>query len=308
MNKSVLITNSVTKVFGKTKAVSSVNMKINKGDVYGFIGENGAGKTTIIRLITGLINPTKGDYTLFGINSKNKEIEKAKKRMSAVVETPSLYLNMNARDNLIQQCILLGINDYSCIDTILDTIGLSEQKKGKKHSKNYSLGMKQRLAIGIALVGNPDFIVLDEPMNGLDPEGIVEIRELIIKLNREDGITFLISSHILDELSKMATKYGFIHKGQLIRELTCAELNAESRKCIELVLSSTENIPVILDKHGLKEYTILSNSVVRIYGDIEINVLVSEIKKEKINIIRINYKDESVEEFYLNTMGGLKNA
>lgn len=306
--ENILITNGITKKFKNNLVVNNVDMHINKGDIYGFIGENGAGKTTIIRLITGLISPTEGDYTLFGINSNDHNIYEAKKRISAVVEAPSLYPNMNARDNMLQQCCLLGVTDLSCVDSILDLVGLKEQKNSKKLVKNYSLGMRQRLAIGITLVGGTDFIILDEPMNGLDPEGIVDIRELIIKLNREENITFLISSHILDELSKMATKYGFIHNGELIKELTSEELSHECKKCIEIKVKEMALLPIILEEMKITNYKFLQNNIIRIYDEVDLNDLLSKLINSNTIIEKINTKDESIEEFYLNTMGGLKNA
>lgn len=305
----VLKTSALSKSYRGTKVVKSVNMHIARGDVYGFIGENGAGKTTIIRMITGLANPTDGDYQLFGANFYGKDIKNARRRMSAVVETPSVYLNMNAVDNLRLQCDLLGVTDLSIINETLDTVGLGYLINSKKVAKNFSLGMKQRLGIAMALVGNPDFIILDEPMNGLDPEGIVDVRELLIKLNRDKNITFLISSHILSELEKVATTFGFIHKGELIKEISAEDLHKECRKCVELLLTDVSSVPTILDKlEGAQSYKILPNNYVRIYGEVEVAKLVEAFTAKNIGINSINTKDESVEEFYLNIMGGKKNA
>ena len=201
----VLSTNALSKDYRKFKALSNLSMHIPKGAIYGFVGKNGAGKTTLIRLICGLQAPTEGDYSLFGIDSKDKNIIKSRQRMGAVVETPSIYLDMTAEENLKEQYRIVGMSSFDGISDLLKLVGL--ENTGKKKAGHFSLGMKQRLGIAIALAGSHDFLILDEPTNGLDPQGIIEVRELILKLNREYGITFLISSHILDELARLATHY-----------------------------------------------------------------------------------------------------
>lgn len=301
----VLETHGLCKRYGKQYAVNHVNMHIERGDIYGFVGENGAGKTTIIRLITGLAGVTEGDYRLFGAKNTDKGIYDAKRRLSAVVESPSLYFNLSAYDNMILQAKLLGLTDYSYIDETLETVGLEYVKNDKKKVRNFSLGMKQRLGIAVALLGHPDFMILDEPMNGLDPEGIVEIRELILKLNREQNITFMISSHILDELSRVATKYGFIHKGRLIKEITRQQLEEECRRCLELVVDDTQTIPEVLEsKLRLTDYKILQDHIVRIYDNIDIPELIAALSASGIKVQKVNSKNENVEEYYLNLMGG----
>ena len=202
----VLKTNALSKQYKNFKALNGLSMNIPKGAIYGFVGKNGAGKTTLIRLICGLQEPTSGDYTLYGRKNTDKAIGKSRRRMGAVVETPSIYLDMTAKDNLKQQYRILGFPSFDGLDEILKLVGLEDT--GKKKVKHFSLGMRQRLGIAIALVGDPDFLVLDEPVNGLDPQGIIDIRELILKLNREQQITVLISSHILEELSKLAMREG----------------------------------------------------------------------------------------------------
>ena len=201
----VLQTFGLTKKYKRQLAVNEADITISRGDIYGFVGENGSGKTTIIRLITGLIFPNSGSFELFGINNNSNDIKVARRKVGAVVENPSIYLNMSGYDNLKMQCMLLGLPVDDRIDKTLNEVGLGELVNDKKHAGNYSLGMRQRLGIAMALIGEPQFLILDEPMNGLDPAGIVEVRELILKLNRERNITFLISSHILSELSLVAT-------------------------------------------------------------------------------------------------------
>jgi ABC-2 type transport system ATP-binding protein len=202
----VLKTNSLCKNYGHFKALNGLSMNVPKGSIYGLIGKNGAGKTTLIRLICGLQEPTSGDYVLYGKKHIDKDITKSRRRMGAIVETPSIYVDLTAYENLKEQYKVLGIPSDDGISEILKLVGL--ENTGNKKAKNFSLGMRQRLGIAVALAGSPDFLVLDEPVNGLDPQGIIEIRELILKLNQEHGITVLISSHILDELSKLATYYG----------------------------------------------------------------------------------------------------
>ena len=223
----VLKTTALTKKYGKYKALDGLTMNIPRGTIYGFVGKNGAGKTTLIRLICGLQEPSSGEYTLYGIKNTSKNIIKSRKRMGAIVETPSISLDMTAEENLKQQYLILGLPSFDGLSNILKLVGL--EKTGEKESKKLSLGMRQRLGIAIALVGDPDFLILDEPINGLDPQGVIEIRELILKLNREQQITVLISSHILDELSKLATYYGFIDNGAYHKRGKCGR----NRKCLQ---------------------------------------------------------------------------
>lgn len=214
----ILKTNHLTKRYGHRPVVNDLSMTIQKGDIYGFIGKNGAGKTTLIRMITGLASPSDGNIQMFG----SSNLLDGRAKIGTVIEAPAFYPGMTAKENLITQCKLQGIKDYSHIDNLLELVGLHDT--GKKKCKNFSLGMKQRLAIAIALIGKPDLLILDEPTNGLDPEGIKEIRELILKLNQKYQITVLICSHILGELSKFATRYGIIHHGKLVEEFTEADL------------------------------------------------------------------------------------
>ncbi len=221
---SVLTANKVTKTFKQKKALDEVSMDIKKGDIYGLIGKNGAGKTTLIRIICGLAAPTGGDIKLFD----SSDLVSARKEIGTVIESPAFYPNMTAKQNLMAQCKLMGVKNTKCIPKILHMVGL--EGTDKKKAKNFSLGMKQRLAIALSLVGEPKFLVLDEPTNGLDPEGIKEIRELILTLNEKYEITVLISSHILSELSKIATRYGMLHEGKLLEEFTEEDL---WKKCSE---------------------------------------------------------------------------
>lgn len=300
----VLTTSALSKKYGKFQALDDLSMHIPKGAIYGFVGKNGAGKTTLIRLICGLQAPTQGAYSIYGIDYTDKAIGKSRRRMGAVVETPSIYLDMTAEDNLKQQALILGLPSYDSIPEILKLVGLDNT--GKKRVRNFSLGMKQRLGIAVALMGNPDFLVLDEPVNGLDPQGIIEIRELILKLNKEKQITVLISSHILDELSRLATHYGFIDKGRLVKEISATELEAACRKCIKVEVTDTKALVRVLDAEGL-EYEVISDTVANIYGKVNLSQLVLALAKEECELISSHEQDESLENYFINLVGGEHN-
>ncbi|MBQ9746272.1 MAG: ATP-binding cassette domain-containing protein [Clostridia bacterium] len=301
----VLTTSALSKKYGKFYALKELTMHIPKGSVYGFVGRNGAGKTTLIRIICGLQEPASGEYTLYGTAGGEKGINAVRRRMGAVIEAPALYLDMTAEENLRQQAILHGLPSYESIPDILKLVGL--ENTGRKKVRNFSLGMKQRLGIATALVGNPDFIVLDEPINGLDPQGIVEIRELILKLNREHGITVLISSHILGELSKLATHYGFIEKGRIVKEISAAELEAVCRKCLCADVSDAKALARTLDAMAL-DYEITSENTAKIYGKVSVSELVRALDRENCELISIREQDENLEAYFINLVGGGENA
>lgn len=305
----ILQTNGISKRYGFSYALNKVNMTIAKGDIYGFVGENGSGKTTIIRTITGLIFPTEGSFKLFGVDNTDKEILKVRKKVGAVVETPSIYLNMSAYDNLKMQCEILGIKESdNLIQETLDVVGLGDLYNDKKRASSFSLGMRQRLGIAIALLGDIEFLILDEPMNGLDPSGIVEIRELILKLNREKNITFLISSHILSELSLVANKYGIISKGKLIKEITAEELSNECRKSVIIETDDIEKAVDVLKTIEKPENVKIEGDNLVIYNYEDLNVLVANIINNNIHIKKINCLETSIEDYYLSLVGGKHHA
>ena len=297
----VLTTQNLSKSYSKFQALDHFTMHVPKGAIYGFVGRNGAGKTTLIRLVCGLQSPTAGSYSIYGIDDKDKRISKSRRRMGAVVETPAIYMDMTAAENLKQQYLLLGMPSYEGIDDLLALVGL--ENTGKKKARNFSLGMKQRLGIAIALAGDPDFLVLDEPVNGLDPQGIIEIRELILKLNRERGITVLISSHILDELSRLATHYGFIDKGRMVKEMSAAELEAACRKCMRVEVSQTAALSRVLEGVGV-EYKILSDTTADIYAKLNISELTHALDGVNCELIALTERDESLESFFMELIGG----
>lgn len=301
----VLTTNALGKQYGKFKALNNLSMHIPKGAIYGFVGKNGAGKTTLIRLICGLQKPTCGGYILYGTENTNREITKVQRRMGAVVETPSVYLDMTAADNLKEQYRILGLPSFRGIPELLRLVGLEDT--GRKKVKNFSLGMRQRLGIAVALAGDPDFLVLDEPANGLDPQGIVEMRELILKLNKERQITVLISSHILDELSRLATHYGFIDQGHMVKEIDAKELEAACRKCVRVKAADTEALVRVLDTMGLS-YSVVSAREADIFGEFSINKLVLSLAEEDCEVLSLHERDESLESYYLGLVGGERHA
>lgn len=297
----VLETNALCKSYGNFKALNNLTMRIPKGSIYGFVGKNGAGKTTLIRLICGLQKPNSGEYLLYGKKYNDPEIGKSRCRTGAVVENPSIYMDMTAMGNLKQQALLLGLPSFQELSDILALVGL--QDTGRKKVRAFSLGMRQRLGIAIALVGNPDFLILDEPTNGLDPQGIVEIRELILKLNRERQVTILISSHILDELSRLATHYGFVDKGHLLKELTASELDEACRKCMRATVSNVTALVRVLDSMQVS-YKILSETAADIYADIPVSRLALALDKENCEILSLQEHDENLEGYYMELMGG----
>lgn len=297
----VLTTSGLSKSYGRFRALNDLSMHIPKGAIYGLVGKNGAGKTTLIRLICGLQEPTKGKYAIYGVKNTSRAITQSRRRMGAVVENPAIYMDMTAEDNLKQQCLILGIPTFDCIPDILKLVGL--ENTGKKKAKNFSLGMKQRLGIAVALVGNPDFLVLDEPINGLDPQGIIEIRELILKLNRDYQITVLISSHILDELSRLATHYGFVDKGHLVKEISAEELESVCRKYIRVEVTDINALVRVLDTNSIA-YEILSDNSANIYGKINLSKLVIALANLGCEIITSHEQDESLENYFMNLIGG----
>lgn len=297
----VLQTKNLCKYYRHFKAIDGLEMNVPKGSIYGFVGKNGAGKTTLIRLISGLQPPTSGYFELYGVRSSSGEINRICRKMGAIVENPSIYLSMTAQDNLKEQYRVLGLPSFGDIPDLLSLVGL--ENTGKKKAKNFSLGMRQRLGIAIALAGNPDFIVLDEPVNGLDPQGIIEIRELILKLNRERSITVLISSHYLDELSRLATHYGFIDRGRLIKEISAQELENSCRKCMRAAVSNTRKAALALDKLGL-EYSVVNDEIVDIFTKIGVSRLDAAFAAEHCEVLTLTERDESLESYFVNLVGG----
>ena len=301
----VLTTENLGKQYRHFKALGGLTMHVPKGAIYGFVGRNGAGKTTLIRLVCGLQEPTAGSFTLYGVRNTDKGIAASRRRMGAVVETPSIYLDMTAQENLRQQYLVLGLPSFDEIPQLLKLVGL--ENTGKKKAKNFSLGMKQRLGIAIALAGDPDFLILDEPTNGLDPQGIIEMRELILRLNRERQITVLISSHILDELSRLATHYGIIDNGRMVKELSAEEMDAACRKCVRMEVTDTSVLARVLDSMNL-DYKIISATTADVFAKVNVTQLTVALAKEDCEVLSMQEKDESLESYYISLVGGGDHA
>ena len=307
MKKVVLKTYNITKKYGEQLAVDNVNMTIKTGDIYGYIGQNGAGKTTLIRLITGLIHKSGGEIELLGANEEN-ELNKARTMVGSLIETPSFYTNMTARENQEVSRLVRNIPGKKCIDEVLELVGLKDVEK--KKVKDFSLGMRQRLGIANAIMGNPKLLILDEPINGLDPMGIVEIRELLKKINKEKDMTILISSHILSELSELATTYGIISNGKLIEEITAKQLSEKCRQYIDLRVDDTARAVILLERElGISDYEVLEDSNIKVFSNLdnvgEINSLLS---RSGIIVESISVKGENLEEYFMNKVGGVLNA
>jgi len=297
----VLSAENLSKQYGRFKALDRLSIHVEKGAIYGLVGKNGAGKTTLIRIICGLQSPTSGEYSIYGKKCTDKDIALSRRRMGAVIESPSIYLDMSADENVREQYRVLGRPSFEGIGDLLELVGLSGV--GKKKAKDFSLGMRQRLGIGIALAGDPDFLVLDEPANGLDPQGIVEVRELILRLNRENQVTVLISSHILDELSRLATHYGFIDGGRIMKEISARELEAACHKCMRLEVSDVKALARVLDERGI-EYAIVSDQEADVFGQWNVTEITMAFAEENCEIRRITERDETLEGYYINLIGG----
>ena len=301
----IVETQELTKVYGGKAVVDKVNMHIPEGSIYGFVGENGSGKTTIMRMLTGIARPSNGSFELLGVKNNSQQINETRKQISAIVENVSYVPTMTAMDNIIYQELYLGIKlTQEERENLLKVVHLDGV--GKKKVKNFSLGMRQRMGIALALMNNPKFMLLDEPMNGLDPQGIAELRDLLIHINREKGITILISSHILSELEKIATFYGFISHGKLIEELTVEELQDKCRKSFTVKFADVEAAYKALKEMGVKEFKTFPNGDVMVFDDIDIGDFISKLHAKKLKIMSFNSSDEGVEDYYLNLVKGGK--
>ncbi|EGP4801774.1 ATP-binding cassette domain-containing protein [Enterococcus faecium] len=297
-NETVLKATGITKKYGDAKALDKVSIEIKRGMIYGLIGENGAGKSTFMRTIMGLISIDEGSIELFGTT----DLQAARRRMGQSIETPALYPELTARDNLRIQAANGGVSDRE-IEDLLKLMRL--ENTGKKKAKNFSLGMRQRLAIANALITNPEFLILDEPTNGMDPAGMAEMREIIQRLVKERGITVLLSSHLLDELSQIATHYGILHEGHLIKELSKEELAQESRQFIKIDTSATEQAVTVLDSLGYRDYFVQSSRVIQLFEGIDQVAAINQALVEaKVPVDGIHLVGQKLEDYFLQLTGG----
>ncbi|OCA98687.1 bacitracin ABC transporter ATP-binding protein [Clostridium beijerinckii] len=301
----VLETKNLTKRYKNTQALDNINIKLEKGNIYGFVGQNGAGKTTLIRLITGLSFPTSGELYLFG-QTGEKKLQEQRKRLGCMVETPALYPNMTAYQNLEIQRIQRGIPDKRVIEDTLELVGLKDT--GKKKAKDFSLGMKQRLGIALALINDPEFLILDEPVNGLDPVGIVEIIELIKRLNKEKGMTILISSHILEELYHTANHYIIISHGNILETLTQEELNEKCKKHIAINVDDISLAATILEEElHTKNFQVMPDKTIRLYDYLDdIKSVSVALSRNNLIITGISLAGDSLEDYFIRRIGGRK--
>ena len=306
MNEVILKTYNITKKYGEQVAVNNVNMTIKKGDIYGFIGQNGAGKTTLIRMITGLAHKTSGEIELFG-SSSEEQLIRGREFVGSLIESPAFYKNMTARENLEVSRLVRNIPNKKSIDEVLELVGLKDT--GKKKVKDFSLGMKQRLGIANALLGNPKLLILDEPINGLDPMGIIEIRELLKKINKEKGITILISSHILGELSEVATTYGIISGGKLIEEISSEALAEKCRQYIDLKVDDAKKAVILLEREfGITDYEVLEDNKIKVFSHLDKGGAINSIlSKAGVIVENISIKGEKLEEYFMDSIGGVLN-
>lgn len=295
----VLETKDLEKTYGQHKVLQKVNMKVPKSSIYGLVGKNGAGKTTLMRVVSGLQKKSGGSYFLFGKGDEDRNIYRVRSRVGAIIEAPALFLDLSAEENLKMQYTILGIPSFSSIKETLCLVGL--ENTGRKKAGAFSLGMKERLGIAMALTGSPDLLFLDEPTNGLDPEAIVEMRELILRLNREKDITVVISSHILDELSRMATYYGFLDSGVMVKEISREDMEKECRKSLRVKVDSQEKASVVLDRLGIS-YSVQGNGYLSIYGEVDMGVLLKAL--EFSGIRDIEKRNETLEGYFMSVIGG----
>ncbi|QXE19883.1 ABC transporter ATP-binding protein [Clostridium sp. 001] len=299
----ILTTYNLTKEFKHFCAIKNLNIHIKKGDIYGFLGQNGAGKTTTIRMVMELIKPTSGEIELFSEKTSNKN-RKVLERIGSMIEYPGFYPNLTAGENLEIHRRMMGVQGKNCIDETLKVVGISDVKN--KKVKEFSLGMKQRLGIARSLLHHPEFLILDEPTNGLDPIGIKEIRELIIDLCKKQGITFLISSHILSEVQQMANKIGIIHKGELLEEISYDELQRRNRHYINIKVDNDKKASFVLEeKLGIKDYVIWGKNNFRVYEKLqEISNINKALVSNDLLVDEICLKVDSLEDYFIKLTGG----
>lgn len=305
--KEVIKTYKLSKSYKNCKALIDVNITVNQGDIYGLVGNNGAGKTTLLKILTGQSQLSSGNFELFS-KSSEKDLSLVRKRTGVIIETPSFYPKLTVFKNMEYYRLQRGIPGKEKIDKVLREVGLYEAKK--KKFEDLSLGMKQRLGLALAMMNEPDLLILDEPINGLDPSGIIEIRNLLLKLNKEKNITILISSHILTELSNIATCYGFLNKGRLVEELSAKDLEKKCQSFLEVKVTNSKKLAALLEqKLGYKEFKVISEDVIQVF---DINRSPEEISElaisNKIGLMALDEKSINLESYYMSLMGVVENA
>ena len=303
MANEILVTRGLTKRYGNHLAVDHVELSIQKGQIYGLVGRNGAGKTTIIRMVTAQTVPTEGEVSLFGASGE-RELSKMRARTGAMVETPSFYPYLTARQNLEYYRIQRGIPGRRVVDEVLEEVDLAGT--GKKTFKNFSLGMKQRLGLALALMNRPDLLLLDEPINGLDPEGIVEFRNLLLRLNQERQTTILISSHILSEIALLADDIGIIDKGVLLEEESLEEMERKNRRYIRFIVSDSRKAAEILEKDfGTGNYEICEENSIRLLDvDLPAAAVNRTFVRQGVDVSEVHLCEDTLEDYFKKVTGG----
>lgn len=307
MSENVLVTRELTKSYSSATVVDRVNLTVEKGGIYGLVGRNGAGKTTIIRMICAQTVPTAGEVELFGATGA-AELRQARSRTGAMVEVPSFYPYLTARENLEYYRRQRGIAGEHVVEDALEQVNLADT--GKKKFKTFSLGMKQRLGLALALMNRPELLLLDEPINGLDPEGIVEFRNLLLELNRQYQTTILISSHILSELQNLATCYGFLDQGRMLEQITAAQLSEKCRDCLELKTGDAARAAAVLERElGLHDFEVLPGGSLRLYeGLAQPEKVVALLVGQGIGIRGVEHRGSNLEDYFLNLIGGVRHG
>lgn len=297
---NVVETYGLMKTFGGKTAVDHFDMHVSQGDIYGFVGRNGAGKTTVMRMLSGLAEPTGGEVRVFG--TAPREAGTAR-RIGVLIEAPGLYGSMSAQDNLMLKALALGLVDPKAkVRDLLEFTGLGTV--GKKKTKHFSMGMKQRLGLALALLGDPDLLLLDEPLNGLDPEGAREIRQLIMQLNDQRGITVVISSHVLEQLGKMATRYGVIREGRMVREITAAEVDQECSDFLQVEAANpTLAFAVLQERFPGLRFQSMPNGAIRAFGDVDAGTVGAALNEQGIAVSGLYAHKRDLEEFFVEMMG-----
>ena len=307
MSELILRTRELTRRYGRTLALDRASLSVEKGQILGLVGRNGAGKTTLIRLISGQSRPTSGELALFGASSPSA-LDRARSRTGVMVETPAFYPYLTAEQNLEYYRIQRGIPGRSCVDEALELVRLTGA--GKKKFKTFSLGMKQRLGLALALMNRPDLLLLDEPINGLDPEGIVEFRNLLLRLNQERQTTILISSHILSELANLATCYGFLDNGMMLEQISARALEEKCRACIEARVDDASRAALVLEQSlGIRDYEVLPGHLLRIYSSLDAPHRVAQALVEGgVALQSIESRGANLEDYFLSMIGGVRHA
>ncbi len=296
--ETVIDVQHISKRYKACTALSDVTLSIAKGEICGFIGKNGAGKTTLLRILTDLMRPDEGEYALLGKTSTSKMINRRK--IGALVESPAFYADLSAEENLKQLFRIRKVKSFESVQQLLRLVGLEDTRK--KPVKGFSLGMKQKLGLAMALEGDPEIIILDEPMNGLDPQAIISLRNLILHLNREKGVTFLISSHILGELTKIATSYIFIHEGKLVRQMTASELDAACTRSLRITVSDPAKAENILTEHAI-HCTLLPNTQLHAATEKSVTELVLLLHKSGVVVKECHEQLEHLEAYFISLVG-----